>query len=240
MGSSRPCHPKMNTVEITKVLSFNGLFTSKNDTVRVTDDHMIYAIDLAVAVTGKDRRHAAQTIRDIDEKCFERTKFSERQLSQTGGAMTKLVSFKDAIQLIMVMPGNIANETRAQFSDVIQRFLAGDQTLIKEIKFNATSKSPIARLAQSASDPSKVNENVRGSKRERASEDTPLQNDLLSKQLKFVQEAFDYRRDAYEINTQYDTKILEDEYGNETVEDMMTRIREESQQLRKDDIEVSA
>jgi hypothetical protein len=230
----------MNSVEITKVLSFNGIFTSNNNIVRVTDDNMIYAVDLTVAVTGKDRRHAAQTIRDIDEKYFDKTKFSERQLSKTGGPMTKLVSFKDAIQLIMVMPGLIANDTRAQFSDVIQRFLAGDQTLIKEIRFNATSKSPIARLAQSASDPSNINENAGGSKRERYSEDTPLQNDLLSKQLKFVQEAFDYRKDAYELKTKYATKLLENDHGNETVEDMITRVQEENQQLRKDDNEVSA
>lgn len=240
MGSSRPYNLKMNSVEITKVLSFNGIFTSNNNIVRVTDDNMIYAVDLTVAVTGKDRRHAAQTIRDIDEKYFDKTKFSERQLSKTGGPMTKLVSFKDAIQLIMVMPGLIANDTRAQFSDVIQRFLAGDQTLIKEIRFNATSKSPIARLAQSASDPSNINENAGGSKRERYSEDTPLQNDLLSKQLKFVQEAFDYRKDAYELKTKYATKLLENDHGNETVEDMITRVQEENQQLRKDDNEVSA
>jgi hypothetical protein len=48
----------------------------------------------------------------------------------------------------MVLPGKIAKETRAQFAGIIQRYLAGDHSLIAEIQSNAASSAPIAELAR--------------------------------------------------------------------------------------------
>ncbi len=64
--------------------------------------------------------------------------------------MTKLVSFEDAIQLVMVLPGETAKETRAQFADIIRRYMAGDNSLHAEIEANSVSSSPIALMARAS------------------------------------------------------------------------------------------
>jgi AraC-like DNA-binding protein len=48
----------------------------------------------------------------------------------------------------MVLPGQTAKEIRTQFASIIQRYLAGDHTLISEIQANAVSSSPVAQLAR--------------------------------------------------------------------------------------------
>ena len=118
-------------------------------------------------------------------------KFHERQLSTRGGPKTKLVSFQDAIELVMVLPGHKAKETRTQFSDIIKRYMAGDQTLITEIKANASSTSPIAQLAQASID------GVCTVKRRRMARD--------------VRWAFDCQEEALELRHQRDLRLIEAE-----------------------------
>jgi hypothetical protein len=91
-----------------------------------------------------------QTLRGVGNDVFPSEKMIERQLSTHGGPKTKLVSFRDAIKLVMVLPGKIAKETRAQFASIIERYLAGDKTLHAEIDGNAESSSPIAQLARAS------------------------------------------------------------------------------------------
>jgi hypothetical protein len=45
------------------------------------------------------------------------------------------------------LPGEVAEETRTRFAGVIQRCMAGDESLIAEIQSSAESSAPIAELA---------------------------------------------------------------------------------------------
>ena len=69
-----------------------------------------------------------------------------------GGAPTKLLTFQHAIELVMVLPGQFAKETRVQFANIIRRYMAGDQTLASEIQANAQSTAPIAQAARATLD----------------------------------------------------------------------------------------
>lgn len=89
-----------------------------------------------------------QALRNLSNEVFQSERFIERQLSTHGGHKTKLVTFKDAIQLVMVLPGKVAKETRAQFASIIERYMAGDGSLHAEIEANAASAAPIAQLAR--------------------------------------------------------------------------------------------
>jgi hypothetical protein len=60
------------------------------------------------------------------------------------------VSFNDALELIMVLPGKMAKEMRTKFADIIKRYLAGDASLIKEAQANAASSHPIAQMARAS------------------------------------------------------------------------------------------
>lgn len=49
------------------------------------------------------------------------------------GSPTRLVSMQDALQLVMVLPGRTSHFLRMQFAHVIQRFLSGERSLLKEV-----------------------------------------------------------------------------------------------------------
>lgn len=130
-------------------ISFSDIIKGHNCTVRVHDS-MLYAVDLTMVVTGKSRDDSAKVLRDLKDEIFRQEKFSCRQLSTSGGHPTKLVSFKDAIELVMVLPGKVAKETRAQFAKIIQRYMAGDESMHAELESNAESISPVAQLARAS------------------------------------------------------------------------------------------
>lgn len=132
-----------------KFFSFSEIVKGRDSSVRVTDDGLLYAVDLTMVMTGLARDQAGLALRRSSEK-FQSIKMIERQLSSHGGHRTKLVSFDDAIELVMVLPGKVAKETRCGFRDIIKRYLAGDMSLISEINANASSSSPIAQLARAS------------------------------------------------------------------------------------------
>jgi hypothetical protein len=134
---------------IRKIISFSEVVQGRDTTVRVTDDGMIYAIDLVVAMTGKDRNDAGQILRRLSNDVFERNKLCCRMLVG-GGHATKLVGFNNAIELVMVLPGKIAKKTRIHFVNIIRRYFAGDSTLAHELSANARSSSPVAVLARAS------------------------------------------------------------------------------------------
>ena len=86
----------------------------------------------------------------IPEDAFPAAKFTVRTLPGKGNAGIKLVTFTDALELVMLLPGKVAKETRAKFVDIIKKYLAGDQSLIREVEANAQSSAPISQLARAA------------------------------------------------------------------------------------------
>ena len=133
-----------------QALSFAEIIKGRDSSVRVTPDGMIYAVDLVMVMTGKDRNNAGRDLRELPGDKFQSTKFVDRKISNHGGYKTKLVSFEHALELIMVLPGDEAKRTRVQFANILKRYMAGDKTLIAEIDANAASNSPIAQMARAA------------------------------------------------------------------------------------------
>jgi len=131
-----------------RVFNFKELVP--NGHVTVTEDGMLYAVELVMLVTGKDRVHANSTLYGIKEEHFNYQKLVIKRMPGRGNGRCKLVSFDHAIELIMALPGEGAKEYRAKFVDVIKRYLAGDKSLIEEIKANAQSNSPINQMARDA------------------------------------------------------------------------------------------
>ena len=131
-----------------KYLSFEEIVHGRDASVRITDDGMLFAVDLVMVVTGKDRNNAGRDLRDLNDEIFQSTKIVDRSLPGRGNGRTKLVTFQDALELIMVLPGKIAKESRVQFAEIIKRYLAGDESLVTEIRANAESDSVISKLAR--------------------------------------------------------------------------------------------
>jgi hypothetical protein len=190
LGGTRPLIQHTLTVQMSviqssnqKVMSFAEIIQGRDATVRVTHDGFLYAIDLVMVMTDKSRDSAGWIIRNIPEETFPSVKITDRKMPGKGNGHTKLVSFQNAIELVMVLPGRVAKETRTQFADIIKRYLAGDHSLITEIEANAQSSSPIAQMARESL--SIVTEEDLNRKRRREElELEMLQADLLERQNK--------------------------------------------------------
>ena len=149
-----------------QAITFEEVIEGRVSTVRVTEDKMIVANDLIMAITGFNRTDAAKTLARIPEEIFSHDNLSLRNLPGKGNSRTKVVSLQNAIQLVMVLPGKFAKELRSQFADVLTRYMAGDKSLICEIEANEESDSPIATLARASLEQDDVVENARKRKLE--------------------------------------------------------------------------
>lgn len=133
---------------VQRYFSFAEIVQGRDASVRVTHDGLLYAVDLVMVVTEKNRDEAGMVLRRIPEDVFLSINLIERKMQGRGNAHTKLVTFQNAIKLVMVLPGHVASEVRTQFASIINRYLAGDHTLISEIQSNAESTSPVAQMAR--------------------------------------------------------------------------------------------
>jgi hypothetical protein len=95
----------------------------------------------------------------------------KRCLPENGNNITSLSPFDGLMEVGMLLPGRRAKKYRAQASDLIKRYLAGDQALHVELKKNAASDAHINRLARQSMDPPKtshtmeIDERISGIKR---------------------------------------------------------------------------
>jgi len=60
---------------VMKTISFDELVQGRDSTVRVTEDRLLYAVDLVMVVTGKNREDSAKVIRDISDDKFNQVFF---------------------------------------------------------------------------------------------------------------------------------------------------------------------
>jgi hypothetical protein len=127
----------------------DGYNNTLRGTIRVTKDLKFHASDLVLAVHGTDSRRYAGSIiqRLIDSNSFSK---SDITYIDRGTMKTQLVSFKNAIKLVMVLPGKNAKDGRANFAQVLLQFIAGDAQLKSDIDKNAESNDLLNILAREA------------------------------------------------------------------------------------------
>jgi len=130
-----------------RTIAFDELVPG-SDGVRITEDGLIWALDLVMVVTGKNNNEAGEVLRRLKHDIFDSSKLLETHLTANGGKKTKLVSFDHALELVMVLPGKVAKEFRVQACDILKRFFAGDQSLHAEINRNSASSAPIHAMAR--------------------------------------------------------------------------------------------
>jgi hypothetical protein len=118
------------------VWSFAEIVKNRDASVRVTDDGLLYTMDLVATINGTSKNSASVIIARILEHEFDSSKIIERQLSKRGGHKTKLISPADAMEFIMILPGKKAMQVRKQFKEIIVRYLDGDRSMCTEIETN--------------------------------------------------------------------------------------------------------
>ena len=139
----------MSTHDI-KMISFAEIADNTNSSVRLINERLLVAVDLIVTGTGKNREDSSRVLRDLREDVFPNSNYQIVSLPGKGNGKIKTVDFKNAITLIMIMPGRMANDFRQGFARIIERFMAGDRSLILEIHANASSSNPLAQMARAS------------------------------------------------------------------------------------------
>ncbi len=71
----------MAAAAISKTISFADIVKGRDASVKVTDDGLVFAVDLVVVMTNQERNHAAKTLRNIPDELFHSQNFIDRQLS---------------------------------------------------------------------------------------------------------------------------------------------------------------
>jgi hypothetical protein len=102
---------------------------SKRNTVRISDDNLVNAVDLVMTTLGKNRNESNEVLRDLKQSVFDKEKFIVRSRG-------RWLTFEDAIELIMVLPGKPAKHVRKQCANIIVRYLDGDRTMCIEVEEN--------------------------------------------------------------------------------------------------------
>ena len=103
------------------MLSFAEIVQGRDASVRVTDDGLMDVVDTVMIVTGKDCNQANETLRNLKQSLFDKENFFIRD-------GRRYVTLRNAITLIMVLPGKIAKEIRSQFTDIIEDYIKKNMT----------------------------------------------------------------------------------------------------------------
>jgi hypothetical protein len=98
----------------------------------------VAAIDLITVVSGMERCDAARILRRIAK---ENESFSHK-FALKGGQKTALINFREALAIVMKLPGPAAKKFRRSACTVLARYMAGDVSLIEEIEEKKTSQIP--------------------------------------------------------------------------------------------------
>ena len=200
---------KMTGIYDGKIISFAEIFQgseSRDASVRVTEDGFLYAVDLVMVMTGKNCNDSGQVLRRLVDQA---SGILTDRPSVTGGYPTKLISFNDSIKLVMILPGEKAKGVKTQFAEIIQRYIAGDRSLIYEIKTNSSSTNPISRLA-SMTLPA-------GVKRGHIDLDECPNNADFGE---FVRKSFEYQKEVIELSHKYDLILLKTGKAAEEIDEL--------------------
>ncbi len=103
------------------MLSFAKIVQGRDSSVRVTDDGLMDVVDTVMIVTSKDCNHSNELLRNLKPSLFDNEKLVMRN-------QRRYVTLKDAITLIMVLPGKIVKEIRSQFADIIEDYIKTNMT----------------------------------------------------------------------------------------------------------------
>ena len=98
------------------VLSFAAIVQGRESSARVTEDGLVDLVDLVMVVTGKNCNDSNEVLRDLKPSLFDKGLILMR-------GKRRYVTLKDAITLIMVLPGKMATELRKQFAEIIEKYI---------------------------------------------------------------------------------------------------------------------
>jgi hypothetical protein len=106
--------------------------------------------DIIMHMCDRLNDHAGKTWRDLKDDFKNEIKelVKEYQFPGRGQSAQPVITFPGALKLSMFLPGENAKRHRSSMAKILERFFAGDKSLLAEIEANAVSMHPVAQMAR--------------------------------------------------------------------------------------------
>ena len=165
--------------------------------------------DFIMVYCGKNGNDAGEVWRNIpqDKKIEVQEFVLNFQFPGRGQSSQPVITFPGAIKLAMFLPGENAKKNRSAMVRILQRYYAGDESLIAEIEANASSASPVAEMARAsleADQPSAIDTAMK--RRREELELTKLGADIKAQELQNVK-TFKELMDMMDPNWERDARL---------------------------------
>lgn len=138
----------------TTIIPFHELVPGSEGVRFTTIQNVPYmsARDIIMVVCDKDSKRASETWINLPETFKnELSEFvGNFQFPGRGQSPQPVITLPGALKLIMWLPGNMAKEFRSKACEILTRYLAGDASLVAEIKSNALSNAPVNEMARAS------------------------------------------------------------------------------------------
>ena len=110
-------------VDNVRLISFSDIIPNHHTVVRISSDGLVFAIDLVMALTGRNKDKANQSLRSISDEDFHLENYIKRPISGST-QFNKLVTFQHAMDLVMLVPCmKLSTDIRIQFANVIKKLM---------------------------------------------------------------------------------------------------------------------
>jgi hypothetical protein len=106
--------------------------------------------DIVMSLCQKNMNDASEVWRNLsdDRKHEVQDMITTYQFPGRGQSAQSVITFPGAIRLSMFLPGENAKRHRSATAKILERYFAGDKSLIAEIEANAVSMQPVAKMAR--------------------------------------------------------------------------------------------
>jgi len=178
--------------------------------------------DIIMHMCEKDSNDAGQIWRRTsqDNKNEVQTFCLHVQFPGRGEKTQPVITFPGAIKLAMFLPGEKAKSSRSQMTSILQRYFAGDKSLITEIEANAISSDPVAQMARDSLPEPSVEDRAIETRKRRLEIET-LEVELESKRIRNVRDNMEAASQFQDIMARIHMNTVLDSRTRLNLEDMV-------------------
>jgi hypothetical protein len=135
------------------VIPFDEIVAGASARLAVIEDTPHLSVrDVLMHICSLSANSATYKFRSLPEeaKAELRADLAEFQFPGRGNKMEPVITFKGALKLVMLVSGQRAALYRSAMAKILQRYYAGDGSLVEEVAENAQSSGPVQQMARAS------------------------------------------------------------------------------------------
>jgi hypothetical protein len=155
-------------------ITFDEIFAGATARLAVIQNMQYLSVrDMIMHFGGKTAGAANKTWERLSDERKEEVATECRSFKFPGQGQTEqtVITFKGALKLVMWVGGENAKKYRSAMVSILQRYYAGDGSLMDEVEVNAQSAGPVQQMAQASLAVEKIAEGKLGLGKKRERED---------------------------------------------------------------------